>query len=119
MGFLGFISSWVCYTFFPGARQKLINKLSEEAQTKITLASSTFRSVANKFLSGDIQIKTLNQIVKREDVFVDLLKIGEYAYMFLLLFLLKPLSLEFIFLLLLLILTPGGCICNHDMTQEQ
>ncbi|XP_036971896.1 E3 ubiquitin-protein ligase rnf213-alpha-like isoform X2 [Acanthopagrus latus] len=58
-----------------GARQKLINKLSEEAQTKITLASSTFRSVANKFLSGDIQIKTLNQIVKREDVFVDLLKI--------------------------------------------
>ncbi|XP_073332592.1 E3 ubiquitin-protein ligase rnf213-alpha-like [Pagrus major] len=57
------------------AREKLINKLSDEAQTRITLGSSTFKSVSKKFLTGEIQIKTLNQIVQREHVFVDLLKI--------------------------------------------
>lgn len=111
--------SWFCYGCFPGAREKLINKLSDETQTKITLARSTFRSVSNKFLTGEIQIKTLNQIVQREHEFVDLVKIGEYEYQFFLLFLLKPLSLEFQFLLHLLILPPGGGIRNPEVTQEQ
>ncbi|KAM9358387.1 E3 ubiquitin-protein ligase rnf213-alpha-like [Symphorus nematophorus] len=58
-----------------GAREKLIDKLSAEAQIRITLASSAFKSVSEKFLNGDIQIKTLNLILQKEREFVDLLKI--------------------------------------------
>ncbi|XP_044056409.1 E3 ubiquitin-protein ligase rnf213-alpha-like isoform X2 [Siniperca chuatsi] len=58
-----------------GPRERLINKLSDEAQIRMTLASSAFKSVSEKFLSGEIQIKTLNQILQKECEFVDLLKI--------------------------------------------
>nr|XP_046247516.1 E3 ubiquitin-protein ligase rnf213-alpha-like isoform X2 [Scatophagus argus] len=62
-----------------GARGKLIDKLSNEAQIRMTLASSAFKSVSEKFLSGEIQIKTLNQILQKEDEFVDLLKIDGFC----------------------------------------
>ncbi|XP_035509925.1 E3 ubiquitin-protein ligase rnf213-alpha-like [Morone saxatilis] len=58
-----------------GARGRLIDKLSDEAQIKMTLASSAFKSVTEKFLSGEIQNKTLHQILQRKREFVDLLKI--------------------------------------------
>eukprot|EP00064_Thunnus_orientalis_P007838 superscaffoldBa00000892_g7860 len=58
-----------------GARKGLIDKLSDEAQIRMTLASSAFKSVSEKFLSGEIQMKTLDQILQREREFVDLLKI--------------------------------------------
>ncbi|XP_067452688.1 E3 ubiquitin-protein ligase rnf213-alpha-like isoform X1 [Thunnus thynnus] len=58
-----------------GAREGLIDKLSDEAQIRMTLASSAFKSVSEKFLSGEIQMKTLDQILQREREFVDLLKI--------------------------------------------
>ncbi|XP_069008985.1 E3 ubiquitin-protein ligase rnf213-alpha-like, partial [Embiotoca jacksoni] len=58
-----------------GARGRLIGQLSDEAQLRMTLAKSAFKSVSKKFLSGEIQIKTLNQILQRDREFVDLLKI--------------------------------------------
>ncbi|XP_038571429.1 E3 ubiquitin-protein ligase rnf213-alpha-like isoform X2 [Micropterus salmoides] len=58
-----------------GARGMLIDSLSDEAQMRMTLASSAFKSVSEKFLSGEIQIKTLNQILQKEREFVDLLKL--------------------------------------------
>ncbi|XP_018560281.2 LOW QUALITY PROTEIN: E3 ubiquitin-protein ligase rnf213-alpha-like [Lates calcarifer] len=58
-----------------GARGRLIDKLSDEAQVRMTLASSALKSVAEKFLSGEIQIKTLNQILHKDREFIDLLKI--------------------------------------------
>ncbi|CAK6972178.1 E3 ubiquitin-protein ligase rnf213-alpha-like isoform X5 [Scomber scombrus] len=58
-----------------GARGSLIDKLSDEAQIRMSLASSAFKSVSEKFLTGEIQMKTLNQIFQREREFVDLLKI--------------------------------------------
>lgn len=64
-----------------GARGRLIDKLSDEAQVRMTLASSALKSVAEKFLSGEIQIKTLNQILHKDREFIDLLKIGEYKYL--------------------------------------
>ncbi len=69
-----------------GATGKLVNNLSDDAQIRMTLASSAFRSVTEKFLNGDIQIKTLNQIFDKENEFAALLKIGEYKYLFLLYF---------------------------------
>ncbi|XP_076009047.1 E3 ubiquitin-protein ligase rnf213-alpha-like isoform X2 [Genypterus blacodes] len=50
-------------------------KMTTEAKRKKSLASSVFRRVSAGFLSGDIQIKTLKQILQNEHVFVDLLKI--------------------------------------------
>ncbi|XP_029285155.1 E3 ubiquitin-protein ligase rnf213-alpha-like [Cottoperca gobio] len=58
-----------------GVRGGLINKLSDDVQIRMTLASSAFKSVSKKFLSGEIQMKTLNQILQKEHEFVDLLKI--------------------------------------------
>ncbi|KAM3876274.1 LOW QUALITY PROTEIN: E3 ubiquitin-protein ligase rnf213-alpha-like [Diretmus argenteus] len=58
-----------------GGRGSLIDKLSGDAQIRMTLASSAFKSVAEKFLSGNIQIKTLNQILQNEQEFAQLLKI--------------------------------------------
>uniref|UniRef100_A0A3B4X7H2 RING-type E3 ubiquitin transferase n=1 Tax=Seriola lalandi dorsalis TaxID=1841481 RepID=A0A3B4X7H2_SERLL len=55
-----------------------------EAQIRMTLASSAFKFVAEKFLSGEIQMKTLNQILHKEREFIDLLKIGDCKYLFLL-----------------------------------
>ncbi|XP_041861895.1 E3 ubiquitin-protein ligase rnf213-alpha-like [Melanotaenia boesemani] len=53
---------------------KLIDKLSDEAQIRMTLATSAFKSMSEKFLSGKIQMKTLNQILQRERNFLQLLK---------------------------------------------
>ncbi|KAI3368624.1 hypothetical protein L3Q82_025623, partial [Scortum barcoo] len=58
-----------------GARGRLIDNLSDKAKIRITLASSAFKSVTEKFLCGEIQMKTLNQILQKECEFVDLLKL--------------------------------------------
>ncbi|XP_074524614.1 E3 ubiquitin-protein ligase rnf213-alpha-like [Halichoeres trimaculatus] len=58
-----------------GGRGQLISKLSDEAQIMVTLASSAFKSVTKKFLSGEIQMKTLEQILQSHQEFFDLLKI--------------------------------------------
>ncbi|XP_032428579.1 E3 ubiquitin-protein ligase rnf213-alpha-like isoform X2 [Xiphophorus hellerii] len=58
-----------------GAGEGLINKLSEEAQIKMTLGASVFKSVSVKFFSGQIKMKTLHQILQREQNFLGLLKI--------------------------------------------
>ncbi|KAM9385416.1 E3 ubiquitin-protein ligase rnf213-alpha-like isoform 2-T2 [Pholidichthys leucotaenia] len=58
-----------------GVGRPMFNKLSNEAQSRITLGASAFRSVSEKFLSGQLQIRTLNQILQRKHTFFDLLKI--------------------------------------------
>ncbi|XP_037626449.1 E3 ubiquitin-protein ligase rnf213-alpha-like isoform X1 [Sebastes umbrosus] len=58
-----------------GAGGRLIDKLSDDVQIKMTLARTAFTSVSEKFLSGEIQMKTLKQIVQKGREFVDLLKI--------------------------------------------
>ncbi|MED6241326.1 hypothetical protein ATANTOWER_009228, partial [Ataeniobius toweri] len=58
-----------------GAGGDLINKLSDEAQYRMTLGASVFKSVSEKFLNGQIKMKTLNQILQREQNFLGLLKI--------------------------------------------
>ncbi|KAK2835330.1 hypothetical protein Q5P01_015814 [Channa striata] len=68
------VNSPMAKTVFQIAGVRLINKYSEEAQKQMDLASSTFRSVVEKFFSGEIQMKTLNQILQKEHEFVDLLK---------------------------------------------
>ncbi|XP_042369460.1 E3 ubiquitin-protein ligase rnf213-alpha-like [Plectropomus leopardus] len=62
-----------------GLRGRLIDELSDEVQFKMTLASSTIKSVLEKILSGEIQIKTLNQIFQGESEFLDLLKIDGFC----------------------------------------
>ncbi|KAM3618897.1 uncharacterized protein V6R79_000067 [Siganus canaliculatus] len=57
-----------------GREEGLIGKMSEEAQGRMTLAGSAFRSVSKKFLSGEIQIKTLKLIFQQEQEFLNLLK---------------------------------------------
>ncbi|XP_067369794.1 E3 ubiquitin-protein ligase rnf213-alpha-like [Channa argus] len=57
-----------------GAGVRLNNKFSDEAQMKMDFASSAFRSVVAKFISGEIQIKTLNHILQKEQEFVAFLK---------------------------------------------
>lgn len=68
--------------FFSGGREELISRLSDEAQVRVTLASSAFRSITEKFLSGEIQMKTLDKILESRQEFMDFLKIGEYIYLF-------------------------------------
>ncbi|KAF1385523.1 hypothetical protein PFLUV_G00108650 [Perca fluviatilis] len=58
-----------------GVGSNLINNLSDEVQIRMTLASSAFKSVSEKFLSGEIRMNTLNQILQKEHEFLDLLKI--------------------------------------------
>ncbi|XP_034559632.1 E3 ubiquitin-protein ligase rnf213-alpha-like isoform X2 [Notolabrus celidotus] len=58
-----------------GGGGRLISRLSDEAQIRMTLASSAFKSMTQKFLSGEIQMKTLEQILEKHRNFVDLLKI--------------------------------------------
>uniref|UniRef100_UPI0037E99DD8 E3 ubiquitin-protein ligase rnf213-alpha-like n=1 Tax=Semicossyphus pulcher TaxID=241346 RepID=UPI0037E99DD8 len=58
-----------------GAQERLLDNFSDEARIRMTLASSAFKSVTEKFLSGEIQMKTLNQICQKEQEFTDLLKI--------------------------------------------
>ncbi|KAK9519509.1 hypothetical protein VZT92_022235 [Zoarces viviparus] len=73
-----YLLNWpMAKTFFQmtGAGGRLIEKLSDEVQIRMTLASSAFKSVSEKFFSGEIQMKTLNQILQKEREFVDLLKI--------------------------------------------
>ncbi|XP_059197009.1 E3 ubiquitin-protein ligase rnf213-alpha-like [Centropristis striata] len=73
---LEYLLNWpMASTAFQMTEGGLINKLSDEAQIRMTLACTAFKSVSQKFLSGEIQMKTLNQILKKEREFVDLLKI--------------------------------------------
>ncbi|XP_034002602.1 E3 ubiquitin-protein ligase rnf213-alpha-like isoform X2 [Trematomus bernacchii] len=58
-----------------GVGGRLIDQFSNEVQIRMTLASSAFKSVSQKFLSGEIQMKTLDQILQKEHAFVGLLKI--------------------------------------------
>ncbi|KAL3047236.1 hypothetical protein OYC64_021454 [Pagothenia borchgrevinki] len=58
-----------------GVGGRLIDQFSNEVQIRMTLASSAFKSVSQKFLSGEIQMKTLDQILQKEHEFVGLLKI--------------------------------------------
>ncbi|KAI9517442.1 hypothetical protein NQZ68_004659 [Dissostichus eleginoides] len=59
-----------------GVGGRLIDQFSNEVQIRMTLASSAFKSVSQKFLSGEIQMKTLDQILQKKHEFVGLLKIG-------------------------------------------
>lgn len=60
----------------------MADELSDEAQVMITLGMSAFKYVSEKFLNGDIQIKTLLCIFQEKNTFLDLLKIGEQKYQF-------------------------------------
>lgn len=73
---------YVFFLIFSGAGEGLTDKLSDEALSKIDLGRSAFKSVSKKFLSGEIQIKGLLQILQRKQEFLDFLKIGEYNYLF-------------------------------------
>lgn len=76
------LSSLCLHAYFPGARGRLkTDKLSDDVQIKMTLARTAFTSVSEKFLSGEIQMKTLDQILQKDREFVDLLKIGELEYL--------------------------------------
>ncbi|XP_071342169.1 E3 ubiquitin-protein ligase rnf213-alpha-like isoform X2 [Trachinotus anak] len=63
------------FQIMTGSRGGLVGNLSDEAQSRMTLASSAFKSMSEKFLSGEIQIKTLNQILHHKHGFIDLSKI--------------------------------------------
>ncbi|KAG9334572.1 hypothetical protein JZ751_007508, partial [Albula glossodonta] len=58
-----------------GTDGKLSGQLTDRASKRIAVAISAFTSVSDKFLSGNIQIKTLNRIFKKKDAFLELLKI--------------------------------------------
>ncbi|CAJ1060881.1 E3 ubiquitin-protein ligase rnf213-alpha-like isoform X2 [Xyrichtys novacula] len=58
-----------------GQEARLIDRLSDEAQNIMSLASSAFKSVTQKFLSGEIQMKVLSHIFQNQQKFVDLLKL--------------------------------------------
>nr|XP_029476924.1 E3 ubiquitin-protein ligase rnf213-alpha-like [Oncorhynchus nerka] len=60
-----------------GANGALINRLTDEAKERMGVASSAFCSVAKKFIYGNIQIQTLNQILERKTEFTQLLKIDD------------------------------------------
>ncbi|XP_072245329.1 E3 ubiquitin-protein ligase rnf213-alpha-like [Leuresthes tenuis] len=60
-----------------GERGGLFDRWSDEAQLRITLATTAFKSVSEKFLSGEIQMKTLSQILQRKQEFLDLMKIDD------------------------------------------
>lgn len=59
-----------------GAEEKLIEKLSEDARDRIAIAISSFTSINNQVIHGNIKISLLNIILKRRDAFLELLKIG-------------------------------------------
>lgn len=73
---------YVFFFIFSGAGEGLTDKLSDEVLSKIDLGRSAVKSVSKKFLSGEIQIKGLLQILQRKQEFLDFLKIGEYNYLF-------------------------------------
>ncbi|XP_053495453.1 E3 ubiquitin-protein ligase rnf213-alpha [Ictalurus furcatus] len=58
-----------------GANGKLTDQLSDKARELMAMAGSAFSCVAQKFIQGDITIKILNQILKQEDAFTELLQI--------------------------------------------
>ncbi|XP_041751484.2 E3 ubiquitin-protein ligase rnf213-alpha-like [Coregonus clupeaformis] len=58
-----------------GANGAMINRLTDEAKERMAVASSAFCSVAKKFINGEIQIKTLNQVLQRKTEFTELLNI--------------------------------------------
>ncbi|XP_035253685.1 E3 ubiquitin-protein ligase rnf213-alpha-like isoform X3 [Anguilla anguilla] len=58
-----------------GVDEKLTNKLSDEASERMAVASSGFTSISHKVFTGAIEIKLLNQILKNQTTFIELLKI--------------------------------------------
>ncbi|XP_064171477.1 E3 ubiquitin-protein ligase rnf213-alpha-like isoform X2 [Anguilla rostrata] len=58
-----------------GVDEKLTDKLSDEASERMAVASSAFTSISHKVFTGAIEIKLLNQILKNQTTFIELLKI--------------------------------------------
>ncbi|KAL3987051.1 centrosome and spindle pole-associated protein 1 [Sarotherodon galilaeus] len=58
-----------------GADEKLIEKLSQDAKDRIAIAISSFTSVKNQLVHGNIKINLLKIILGRRDAFLELLKI--------------------------------------------
>ncbi|XP_070779019.1 E3 ubiquitin-protein ligase rnf213-alpha [Enoplosus armatus] len=58
-----------------GTEEKLIQKLSPDARSRIAIAISSFTAINNQLVHGNIKISLLDIILKRKDAFLDLLKI--------------------------------------------
>ncbi|XP_061567180.1 E3 ubiquitin-protein ligase rnf213-alpha-like [Cololabis saira] len=55
--------------------KKLTEKLSKDARDKIAEGISSFKAITNQLLQGHIKISVLNNILQRQQPFLDLLKI--------------------------------------------
>ncbi|XP_034144887.1 E3 ubiquitin-protein ligase rnf213-alpha isoform X2 [Esox lucius] len=60
-----------------GANGVLFNQLKDEAKEQMEKARSAFCSVINKLITGNIQIKILNQVLKRKEELTQLLRIDD------------------------------------------
>ncbi|KAG5853532.1 hypothetical protein ANANG_G00026970 [Anguilla anguilla] len=58
-----------------GTDGKLTKELIDGARERMAVATSTFSEVSNKFLTGNIKMRSLNRILKNKDAFLELLKI--------------------------------------------
>ncbi|XP_049324067.1 E3 ubiquitin-protein ligase rnf213-alpha isoform X2 [Astyanax mexicanus] len=58
-----------------GADEKLIDQLTEEAKERLAIATSLFTDISHQLITGKIRIKVLNQILKKKDTFIELVKI--------------------------------------------
>uniref|UniRef100_UPI003AABD3E1 E3 ubiquitin-protein ligase rnf213-alpha n=1 Tax=Centroberyx gerrardi TaxID=166262 RepID=UPI003AABD3E1 len=58
-----------------GAEEKLIEKLSLDARDRIAIAISSFSTITNQLVHGNIKISLLNFILERKKAFLELLKI--------------------------------------------
>ncbi|KAM6905305.1 E3 ubiquitin-protein ligase rnf213-alpha-like [Xenentodon cancila] len=54
--------------------EKLIEKLSQDAGDRIAEGISSFKAITNQLLQGHIKISVLNNILQRQDAFLELLK---------------------------------------------
>ncbi|XP_028266969.1 E3 ubiquitin-protein ligase rnf213-alpha-like isoform X1 [Parambassis ranga] len=58
-----------------GAEEKLIEKLSEDARSRLAIAISSFTEKIKQLVKGNIKISQLNIILGSQDSFIELLKI--------------------------------------------
>ncbi|XP_029913013.1 E3 ubiquitin-protein ligase rnf213-alpha-like [Myripristis murdjan] len=58
-----------------GTEDKLIEKLSLEARERMAIAISSFTTITNQLVDGNIRISLLNFILERRNAFLELLKI--------------------------------------------
>ncbi|XP_064180420.1 E3 ubiquitin-protein ligase rnf213-alpha-like [Anguilla rostrata] len=58
-----------------GTDGKLTEELTDSARERMAVATSTCSKVSNKFLTGNIKMRSLNRILKNKDAFLELLKI--------------------------------------------